>query len=71
MENTKYPPSHEELQKMKASREFDGPLPTLKTESEAKTHNIIWDLSSQLGEARHKIKMLEWKLDEMKKIIND
>ena len=33
--------------------------------------DIIWDLSTRLGEAQHKLRMLEWKLDEMKKIIND
>jgi len=53
------PPSHEELQKKNE--------PTSKGSME----QIIWDLSSQLGEAKHKIKMLEWKLDEMKKIINE
>lgn len=51
---SKTPPSHEELQKQKTSKD-----------------DIIWDLSTQLGEAKHKIKMLEWKIDEMKKIIND
>ena len=50
------PPSHEELQKEKTSTNHE---------------QIIWDLSSQLGEAKHKIKMLEWKIDEMKKIINE
>ena len=41
-------------------------------ESQNKTspENIIWDLSSQLGEANHKIKMLEWKIAEMNKILN-
>ena len=50
------PPSHEELQKQKTSTNHE---------------QIIWDLSSQLGEAKHKIKMLQWKIDEMKKILED
>ena len=65
------PPSHEELQKMKAQAEFEGPMPTLQTEELTKAHNTIWDLSSQLGEARHKLKMVELQLSEIKRILND
>lgn len=31
--------------------------------------DIIWDLSSQLGEANHKVKMLEWKLEQIKQLL--
>lgn len=64
-------PSHEELQKMKAQTEFEGPIPTLQTEELTKAHNIIWDLSTQLGEAKHKLKMVELQLSEIKRILNE
>lgn len=54
----KYTPSHEELQRQK--------------QSNGTSHEqIIWDLSAKLGEAKHKIWMLELKIEEMKKILND
>ena len=61
------PPSHEELQRIKDELEREN----IKLKTSTNHEQIIWDLSSQLGEAKHKIKMLQWKIDEMKKILED